>query len=125
MEDNEINQEIAREWLPELGAQVETAWNGREAVDRFGSSPVGNYDLILMDIQMPVMNGLEAARAIRKLGREDAVSIPIIAMTANSFKEDVDAAAAAGMDGFVTKPVDAEYLYQVLQKAAASNKDSL
>lgn len=76
-----------------------------------------------MDIQMPVMNGLEAAREIRSLDREDAAAVPIIAMTANAFKEDVEAAEAAGMNGFVAKPVDAEYLYQVLRKAAAPRKD--
>ena len=124
-EDNDLNAEIAQELLKMQGAVIQRARNGKEAVEMFEKSRPKEIRAVLMDIQMPVMNGLEAARAIRKLGREDAVSIPIIAMTANSFKEDVDAAAAAGMDGFVTKPVDAEYLYQVLQKAAASNKDSL
>lgn len=125
VEDNDLNAEIAQELLKMQGAVIQRARNGKEAVEMFEKSRPKEIRAVLMDIQMPVMNGLEAARAIRKLGREDAVSIPIIAMTANSFKEDVDAAAAAGMDGFVTKPVDAEYLYQVLQKAAASNKDSL
>ena len=124
-EDNDLNAEIAQELLKMQGAVIQRARNGKEEVEMFEKSRPKVIRAVLMDIQMPVMNGLEAARAIRKLGREDAVSIPIIAMTANSFKEDVDAAAAAGMDGFVTKPVDAEDLYQVLQKAAASNKDSL
>ena len=92
------------------------AENGKQAVELFMQSSPGTYHAILMDLQMPEMNGLEACRAIRRMPRQDAVSIPIIAMTANSFKEDADAAAEAGMDGFVTKPVDVEYLYQVLDR---------
>lgn len=99
------------------GAAVCRAENGRRAVELFAESSPGVYQAILMDIQMPEMNGLEACRAIRGMQRQDAASIPIIAMTANSFKEDADAAAEAGMDGFVTKPVDVEYLYQVLEGA--------
>ena len=115
-EDNDLNAEIAIELLKIKGAGVRRAENGKQAVELFMESSPGTYQAILMDIQMPEMNGLEACRAIRRMQRQDAVSIPIIAMTANSFKEDADAAAEAGMDGFVTKPVDVEYLYQVLER---------
>lgn len=116
-EDNDLNAEIASELLKMKGAAVCRAENGRRAVELFAESSPGVYQAIHMDIQMPEMNGLEACRAIRGMQRQDAASIPIIAMTANSFKEDADAAAEAGMDGFVTKPVDVEYLYQVLEGA--------
>ena len=115
-EDNDLNAEIATELLKMKGASVRRAENGKQAVELFMQSSPGTYHAILMDLQMPEMNGLEACRAIRRIQRQDAVSIPIIAMTANSFKEDADAAAEAGMDGFVTKPVDVEYLYQVLDR---------
>lgn len=116
-EDNDLNAEIAQELLGMQGAVVRRAVNGREAVEAFEASAPGEFQAILMDIQMPEMNGLEACRAIRKIKRQDALTIPIIAMTANSFKEDVDAAEEAGMNGFVTKPVDVGYLFQVLGKA--------
>lgn len=122
-EDNDLNADIACELLKIQGAVVTRARDGKEAVEIFGRSRPGDIQAILMDIQMPVMNGLEAAREIRSLDREDAAAVPIIAMTANAFKEDVEAAEAAGMNGFVAKPVDAEYLYQVLRKAAAPRKD--
>ena len=115
-EDNDLNAEIAIELLKIKGAGVRRAENGKRAVELFMESGPGTYQAILMDIQMPEMNGLEACRAIRGTQRQDAASIPIIAMTANSFKEDADAAAEAGMDGFVTKPVDVDYLYQVLER---------
>ncbi|MFR2484496.1 MAG: response regulator [Hungatella sp.] len=116
VEDNEINQEIAREWMTELGAQVETAWNGREAVERFGSSPVGYYDLILMDIQMPVMNGYDAAKAIRASDRRDARSIPVFAMTADAFSEDIALAKAAGMNSHLAKPLDLTVVLREIKK---------
>ena len=104
------------ELLQMKGAQVCRAENGETALKMFRDSSEGEFQVILMDLQMPVMDGLEACRAIRKLERADAAVIPIIAMTANSFKEDADAAAAAGMNGFVTKPVDVDYLYHVLNR---------
>lgn len=118
-EDNDLNAEIAEELLRIRGASVRRAKNGLEAVQMFQASRHGEFQAILMDIQMPLMNGLLACKAIRGQERPDAAAIPIIAMTANSFKEDSDAAIAAGMNGFVTKPVDVKYLYGALQKAMA------
>lgn len=120
-EDNELNAEIATELLRLQGAVVETAVNGQEALAHFTGNRAGYYQLILMDIQMPVKNGLEAARDIRASAHPDAGRIPIIAMTANSFKEDMEAAANAGMNGFVPKPVDVQYLYQVIHKILSEN----
>ncbi len=115
-EDNEINAEILRELLDVEGASCETVENGRMAVERFQQAAEGEFDAILMDVQMPVMNGHDAARAIRSLPRDDARRIPIIAMTANAFAEDEKAALDAGMDVHVPKPLDME----VLKKAIAS-----
>ena len=95
-------------------AAVEHAENGREAVDRFTASAPGYYDMILMDVQMPVMNGHEATRAIRASGHPDARDIPILAMTADAFSEDVAAAAAAGMNGHLAKPVNINDLYRLM-----------
>ena len=114
-EDNEINGEILSELLEIEGASCEIAINGQLAVERFQASAPGEFDAILMDVQMPVMNGHEAARAIRSLGREDAKAIPIIAMTANAFAEDEKAALAAGMDAHVPKPLNMELLKKALQ----------
>lgn len=114
-EDNLLNAEIATELLEIQGATVEVVINGQEAVESFTKSGVSEYQLILMDIQMPVKNGLDAAREIRASGHPEAGNIPIVAMTANSFREDVSAAREAGMNGFVPKPVDIQYLYQVLE----------
>lgn len=116
-EDNDLNAEIATELLELQGAKVSRAENGAVAVALFRDSAPGEFQAVLMDIQMPELNGLDAAREIRAMDRPDAGSLPIIAMTANSFQEDVDAAMKAGMNGFVTKPVDADYLYQVLHQA--------
>ena len=115
-EDNEINAEIATDFLQMKGATVDWVTNGRDAVDRFSKSAPGEYQCILMDIQMPVMNGLEACANIRKCGHADAAQIPVIAMTANSFREDAEDAQAAGMNGFVTKPVDFNYLLETIEK---------
>ena len=90
--------------------------NGREAVEKFASNPPGHYDLILMDIQMPEMNGYEAARTIRSLSREDGRTIPILAMTADAFVEDIESAKAAGMNGHLSKPVDFELLGREIRK---------
>lgn len=114
-EDNDLNAEIATELLQMQGAAVCRAENGAVAVERFRESRPGEFKVVLMDVQMPEMDGLEAARAIRALPRPDAAAIPIIAMTANTFQEDVDAARAAGMTDFLPKPLDVEHLYRVLR----------
>ncbi|MCI9137903.1 MAG: response regulator, partial [Lachnospiraceae bacterium] len=105
-EDNEINAEILSELLSLEGAVCEIAENGKLAVERFDSAAAGEFDAVLMDVQMPVMNGYEATKAIRLLNREDAKTIPIIAMTANAFAEDVKDALDAGMDAHIAKPID-------------------
>ena len=115
-EDNDLNAEIAIELLEIQGAVVQRAENGRLVVEQFTNNAPGTFQMILMDIQMPEMNGLEAARAIRALDRPDASVIPIIAMTANSFQEDKDAAVEAGMDDFLSKPLDVNLLYEVVGK---------
>ena len=115
-EDNELNMEIAEFMLQNEGAEVTKAWNGQEAVERFRKSNPGEFDVILMDIMMPVMNGYEAAKLIRSLDREDARVIPIIAMTANAFTEDRMRAKEAGMDEHISKPVDVKLLVKVIHK---------
>ena len=115
-EDNELNMEIAEFVLQNEGAEVTKAWNGQEVVELFRKSEPGEFDVILMDIMMPVMNGYDATKKIRSLGREDAKVIPIIAMTANAFTEDRIRAKAAGMDEHIAKPVDVELLVKVIHK---------
>ena len=118
VEDNEINAEILTEILKMEGASCEIAENGRQAVERFRQAREGEFDVILMDVQMPVMNGYEAARAIRCLEKEEAKRIPIIAMTANAFAEDEKEALEAGMNAHVAKPLDVELLKRVIRKYA-------
>ena len=115
-EDNELNMEIAEFMLQNEGAVVTKARNGQEAVELFEKSRSGEFDVILMDIMMPVMNGYEATKMIRSLDREDAKEVPIIAMTANAFTEDRIRAKEAGMDEHVAKPVDGEVLVKVIHK---------
>ena len=113
-EDNDLNAEIAEDLLKMQGALVCRVENGVLAVERFKESEPGEFQVILMDVQMPEMNGLDATRAIRALRRQDAASIPIVAMTANTFQEDVDAARESGMDDFLAKPLDVNRLFHVL-----------
>ena len=113
-EDNELNMEIAEFMLQNEGAEVTRAWNGQEAVEIFEKSKSGKFDVILMDIMMPVMNGYEATKRIRSMDREDAKVIPIIAMTANAFAEDRLKAKDAGMDEHISKPVDVKRLVKVI-----------
>ena len=120
-EDNELNMEIAEFMLQNEGAEVTKAWNGQEAVELFRKSKPGEFDVILMDIMMPVMNGYEATKMIRSLDREDAKTIPIIAMTANAFTEDRLRAKEAGMDEHIAKPVDGKLLIKVIHKLMKHN----
>ena len=115
-EDNELNMEIAEFMLQNEGVEVTKAWNGQEVVEIFEKSKSGEFDVILMDIMMPVMNGYEAAKRIRSMDREDAKVIPIIAMTANAFTEDRLKAKDAGMDEHIAKPVDAKRLAKVIDE---------
>ena len=108
VEDNELNIEIAQFILENENMQVSCAWNGKEAVDIFARSKPGEYDLILMDIMMPVMDGLEATRQIRAMDRLDAKMIPIIAMSANAFQDDVERSKKAGMNQHISKPLTGE-----------------
>ncbi len=115
-EDNEINMEIAFELLSMYGAQVVKAWNGREAVELFEKSGEFEFDVILMDMQMPEMDGCEASRTIRKMKRKDAKSVPILAVTANAFAEDLSATSAAGMNAHISKPIDFHLLCRTLKE---------
>ena len=113
-EDNMLNREIAQELLQLEGATVFPVENGQQAVEAFQNAPPGTFDAILMDIQMPVLDGYGAAKAIRALDREDAASIPIFAITANAFEDDVLAARQAGMNGHIAKPMDMDRMRAVL-----------
>lgn len=115
-EDNQINSEVVTAILENSGARVEPVFNGKEAVGKFEASAEGTYALILMDIQMPVMGGLEASRAIRALERPDADSILIIGLSANAFCEDIDKAMQSGMNGYLSKPLDVKELFDNIKK---------
>jgi len=115
VEDNEINQEIALEILQEAGFLMDVADDGSIAVDKVKNAKPGWYDLVLMDIQMPIMNGYEAAKKIRELDNKELSGIPIIAMTANAFDEDRKAAFDAGMDGHIAKPIDIPKLMELIR----------
>ncbi len=117
VEDNQVNLSIAEFIVEEEKATVDTAVNGKEAVDKFAASEVGSYDLILMDMMMPVMDGLTATRAIRKLDRPDAKTVPILAMTANAFEEDIQNCLAAGMNAHIAKPINVDKMKQQIRKA--------
>jgi signal transduction histidine kinase/ActR/RegA family two-component response regulator len=124
VEDNELNQEIARSILEDAGLIVETAENGEQALAMLQKAGAGHFDLILMDVQMPVMNGYEATRRIRTLSDKALAEIPIVAMTANAFEEDRRQACEMGMDGFVAKPLNTETLWSVLDSVLKPDKDS-
>ncbi|MBD5131088.1 MAG: response regulator [Clostridiales bacterium] len=115
VEDNELNQEIAQEILESAGFTIDTADDGSVAVEKMKNMPAGSYDLILMDVQMPVMNGYEATRAIRALKSKKKASIPIVAMTANAFDEDRKEALDAGMNGYAAKPIEIDKLMETLK----------
>jgi len=121
-EDHPLNQEIARALLEEYGMLVETAENGQQGVEKFWNSPNGFYDVILMDIRMPVLNGYEATRKIRSLAREDAGTVPIVAMTADAFSDDVQKCLESGMDAHVAKPIDPALLRRVLEDVISQGR---
>ncbi|OUO86207.1 hypothetical protein B5F44_11420 [Gordonibacter urolithinfaciens] len=117
VEDNQLNLEIASELIRRIGAEVHQASDGQKAVDAMANAPEGYYDLVFMDVQMPVMGGIEATRAIREQEREvGRKPVPIVAMTANAFNEDRERALAAGMNGFMTKPIDTAKLRRILEE---------
>ncbi len=121
VDDNAINCDIACDYLEDVGASTETAANGQEAVDKVASGKI--YDAILMDVRMPVLNGYEATTRIRKLGIESAEKVPIIAMTANAFTEDVIMSRQVGMNDYITKPIEVTILYSVIAKALSHISD--
>lgn len=116
VDDNELNLEVAKELLESEGAVITTAWNGEEAVEIFNSSKEFDFDVIIMDIMMPILDGLEATKKIRSLQRRDATQIPIIAMTANAFREDIQKSLDAGMNEHISKPVDIETILMAINK---------
>ena len=116
----ELNREIAEAILTESGLIIECAEDGTVAVDKVKNSEAGYYDLILMDVQMPIMNGYNATKAIRSLPEPELASIPIVAMTANAFNEDKEEALKAGMNDHVAKPLDIDKLFEVIRKLLAS-----
>ena len=116
VEDNDLNMEIAEFYLDSAGAAVVKAWNGKEAVESFTASKPGSISLILMDLMMPVMDGLDATRAIRALDRPDARTVPIVAMTANAFDEDREKTKAAGMNAHLAKPLDMKALLDAVER---------
>lgn len=116
VEDNELNVEIMEELLSITNIQVEKASNGQEAVSMVSEKDIGYYDLIFMDIQMPVMDGYEATRQIRKMDRSDTKTLPIYAVSANALASDIQNAKDAGMDGHIAKPVDFDSIERVLKQ---------
>lgn len=122
VEDNELNAEIAEAFLSMAGMKSMKAVNGREAVERYLKMEPGFFDVILMDILMPVMNGYDACREIRASGRPDSLTVPIVAMTANAFSEDVERAGKSGMNAHITKPVDADRMMHVLKEVLAGDE---
>ena len=114
VEDNELNAEIAQSLLEDRNFVVDCVYDGAQAVERVRTTAPGTYDVILMDIMMPVMNGLDAARAIRAMDREDCRTIPIVAMSANAFDDDLKKSVECGMNGHLSKPVEVDKLYEML-----------
>lgn len=122
VEDNELNREIASELLSATGAEIDCAGDGKEAFERFVSSSEGYYDLVLMDVQMPIMDGYTSTKKIRASGHPSAKTVPIVAMTANTFSEDIDAAYSAGMNCHIAKPVEIKTLYQTIAELLDSRE---
>ena len=124
VEDNELNAEIAQSLLEERNFEVDCVYDGAQAVERIKNTEPGTYDVILMDIMMPVMDGLEATRTIRAMEREDCHTIPIVAMSANAFDDDLKKSVECGMNGHLSKPVEVDKLYQTLGKIIQGRKKS-
>ena len=122
VEDNELNSEIARSLLEDRNFRVDCVYDGAQAVERIRTTEPGTYDVILMDIMMPVMNGLDATRAIRSMEREDCRTIPIVAMSDNAFDDDLKKSVECGMNGHLSKPVEVDKLYQTLDKVIRKNR---
>ena len=122
-EDNELNAEIAMTVLKENGLKAERAANGKQCIEMLKKMPEDYYDMILMDIQMPRLNGYEATAKIRQMENRKKAAIPIIAMTANAFAEDIQMAKNAGMNGHIAKPLDGEKMITVLKQCLADNSD--
>ena len=121
-EDNALNREIAMAMFDELGMSVDAVADGQQAVDAFAASTPGEFDFVLLDIMMPVMDGLSAARAIRKLPRPDATEVPIIAVSANAFQDDVERSLQAGMNAHLTKPLDPKKLRDTLAQVTVGSR---
>ena len=122
VEDNELNSEIAQCLLEERGFLVDCVYDGAQAVERIKSTEPATYDVILMDIMMPVMDGLDATRAIRAMEREDCRTIPIVAMSANAFDDDLKKSVECGMNGHLSKPVEVDKFYQMLDRVIQKRK---
>ena len=122
VEDNELNAEIAQSLLEERSFKVDCVYDGAQAVERIRTTEPGTYDVILMDIMMPVMNGLDATRAIRSMEREDSHTIPIVAMSANAFDDDLKKSVECGMNGHLSKPVEVDKLYRTLKEVIGKGK---
>ena len=120
-EDNELNMEIMKAFLEDLGCHVDSAFNGQKAVDMFKASNKGDYHMIFMDVMMPVLNGLEATHLIRTSGHPDSQTIPIIAVSANAFDEDIRRSLASGMNAHLSKPIDPQKLKQAVRQFASRN----
>ncbi len=125
VEDNNLNAEIAEYILKEAGAEVTTVRSGQECLDAYTASEAGSFDVILMDIMMPVMDGITAAGKIRSSGRPDSADIPIIAMTANAFAEDAKKCMEAGMNAHLAKPLDVKKLMSTIARLSASSSGSV
>jgi CheY-like chemotaxis protein len=123
-EDNDLNAEIVAILMREDGVDMERAENGSEGLRKFAASPLGCYDAVLMDIRMPVLDGYGATEKIRALPRADAKTVPIIAMTADAFEEDIRHALESGMDGYLTKPIDPGHLRRTLANAIQTGRNS-
>ena len=116
VEDKRFNAEIVKGFLEDSQIEIDVARNGQEAVEMVAKHDAGYYDLIFMDIRMPVMNGYESTRQIRALGKEDSASIPIIAMSANSLQEDIEQSLECGMNGHICKPIEMEEVFTCLNR---------